>query len=97
MVFVPANIPVRHANNNMSFVPSRLTLHLTKTIEINKDLNARRVSYGKDFEMRRLVLIMTLSSMLGACASSVRTGNIPQYGLTVSKIYHQVMEKNEVV
>tara|TARA_Y100000588_G_C13906294_1_gene775131 strand:- start:69 stop:437 length:369 start_codon:yes stop_codon:yes gene_type:complete len=39
---------------------------------------------------------MTLSSMLSACASSsVRTGPIPQDGMTVSQIYHQVMGENE--
>ena len=43
-----------------------------------------------------LVLIMTLSSMLGACASSARTGRVPQEGLTVSQIYHQVIDENEM-
>lgn len=52
MVFVPASIPVRHPNNQITFCPNRLTLHLTKTIEINKDLNARRISYGKDNHAR---------------------------------------------
>lgn len=46
-------------------------------------------------KMTTLVLIMTLSSLLGACASSVRTGRIPQEGLTVSQIYHQVIDENE--
>lgn len=45
---------------------------------------------------KSLVLIMTLSSMVCACASSVRTGRIPQEGLTVSQIYHQVIDENEV-
>jgi hypothetical protein len=48
MVFVPASLPVKHPNKQVSFVPNRLTLHITKTIEINKNLNARRISYGKD-------------------------------------------------
>ena len=47
-------------------------------------------------KMMSLVLIMTLSSLLGACASSVRTGRVPQEGLTVSQIYHQVIDENEV-
>jgi conjugative transfer region lipoprotein (TIGR03751 family) len=38
---------------------------------------------------------MTLSSMLVACASSARTGRIPGEGLTVSQIYHQVIDENE--
>lgn len=43
-----------------------------------------------------LVLIMTLSSLLCACASSsVRTGPIPQAGLTVSQLYHEVIDENE--
>lgn len=46
-------------------------------------------------KMRTFALIMTLSSVLCACASSVRTGNIPQDGLTVSQIYHQVIDENE--
>ncbi|HAT3881172.1 TPA: TIGR03752 family integrating conjugative element protein [Legionella pneumophila] len=48
MVFVPASIPVKKPDNRICFVPNRLTLHITKTIEINKDLNARRISYGKN-------------------------------------------------
>ncbi|HBD9439229.1 TPA: TIGR03751 family conjugal transfer lipoprotein [Legionella pneumophila] len=47
-------------------------------------------------KMMPLVLIMTLSSLLGACASSVRTGRVPEEGLTVSQIYHQVIDENEV-
>ncbi len=46
--------------------------------------------------MRTLVLIMTLNSFLGACASSVRTGHIPEDGLTVSQIYHHVIDEMEV-
>lgn len=46
-------------------------------------------------KMMSLVLIMTLNSLLGACASSVRTGRVPQEGLTVSQIYHQVIDENE--
>ena len=46
-------------------------------------------------KMRTLVLITTLSSMLGACASNVRTGNIPENGLTVSQIYHKVIDEND--
>lgn len=42
-----------------------------------------------------LVLIMTLSSLLCACSSSVRTGPIPQAGLTVSQLYHGVVDENE--
>ena len=48
MVFVPASVPVKKPNNQICFVPNRLTLHITKTIEINKDTNARRISYGKN-------------------------------------------------
>ncbi len=48
MVFVPASIPVKKPNNRICFVPNRLTLHITKTIEINKDTNARRISYGQN-------------------------------------------------
>lgn len=41
-----------------------------------------------------LVLIMILSSLLNACASSVRTGRVPEEGLTVSQIYNQVIDDN---
>lgn len=46
MVFVPASIPYRQGKR-VVFQPNRLTLHLTKTIEINKDTRGRRISYGK--------------------------------------------------
>jgi len=52
MVFVPASVPVKKPNNQICFVPNRLTLHITKTIEINKDTNARRISYGKNDNAR---------------------------------------------
>lgn len=52
MVFVPASVPVQKPNNHIYFVPNRLTLHLTKTIEINKDITARRISYGKNDNAR---------------------------------------------
>ena len=52
MVFVPASIPVKKPNNQVCFIPNRLTLHITKTIEINKNLNARRISYGKNENAR---------------------------------------------
>lgn len=43
-----------------------------------------------------LILMIALSSMFTACASkAVRTGRIPQEGLTVSQIYHQVIDENE--
>lgn len=47
MVFVPASIPVKKPGKRICFIPNRLTLHLTKTIEINKNPNNRRISYGK--------------------------------------------------
>jgi integrating conjugative element protein (TIGR03752 family) len=45
MVFVPASKPYRVGNQTV-FRPTRLTLHLTKTIEINKNMQGRRISYG---------------------------------------------------
>ncbi len=52
MVFVPASFPIEGRNNRISFIPNRFTLHITKTIEINKDLNARRISYANNENAR---------------------------------------------
>jgi len=46
MVFVPASMPYK-VGNQIHFKPTRLTLHLTKTIEINKDTQGRRLGYGR--------------------------------------------------
>lgn len=46
MVFVPASLPVKR-NHCTSFLTTRLTLHISKTIEINKQVDGRRISYGK--------------------------------------------------
>lgn len=46
MVFVPASVPFK-VGNQVHFRPNRLTLHLTKTIEINKDTQGRRLGYGR--------------------------------------------------
>ena len=46
--------------------------------------------------LKRISMIILLSSLLGACASSVTTGAIPEQGLTVEQIYHGVIEDNTI-
>lgn len=45
---------------------------------------------------KRISMIILLSSLLGACSSSVRTGSIPEGGLSVEQIYHGVIEDNTI-
>jgi len=45
MVFIPASVPYKKGNQ-ISYRPNKVSLHLTKTIDIDKAINGRRIFYG---------------------------------------------------
>ncbi len=48
IVFVPASIPYKAANNKTLFKPNRLGLHFTQTLNIDKDNFGRRIRYDQE-------------------------------------------------